>query len=327
MKVDSGDNRQPAQQDPCFLVGVGRSGTSYTLSLINATSRAHLTFEGRMLKEGIRHSAGLTQAIGPTGFDQLLDHFIESESETNRNSELIHAVKKDRVLLYDEWKRRGQYGQLMRMIYWQAFGRTVWGDKLLRAEYLPTLLDAWPQSRVVVLYRDPRAVFLSQSTKWGTPAIVAASYWNAHFSLTRDLQRQSRHSVMAMRYEDLMEHPETTTRTMLDHLAPGLGGEAPAVLARLPPISRSVSTGGTIAQPLHELQQMEEWCWHGMKQLGYEPSAAVGPREVSGTRFAASLLWQYRKSALSLSTLRRKQLPSRAVGMVRRRTGNPPNST
>ena len=55
-----------------------------------------------------------------------------------------------------------------------------WANKMLRVELCPDLLRFWPTARVVVLMRDPRAVFSSQRMRFNSRIKYSAIYWNTH---------------------------------------------------------------------------------------------------------------------------------------------------
>lgn len=102
--------------------------------------------------------------------------------------------------------------------------------------YLGQLLDSLPDSRAVVLTRDPRDVLLSQKNWWrrrfrgttGVPAITTLRQWADYHPITTSLlwrggvragmRLSSDPRVTAVRFEDLVTEPEVQLARVLDPL-------------------------------------------------------------------------------------------------------------
>lgn len=104
--------------------------------------------------------------------------------------------------------------------------------------YAESLLNAYPEARVIHMMRDPRAVMASQKQRWqrrrlatnktAFPRVQSLRTWvNYHpytaaklwFRASREAQRLNDHPRFTLvRFEDLLESPEQTIRSMCDRL-------------------------------------------------------------------------------------------------------------
>lgn len=118
-----------------------------------------------------------------------------------------------------------------------AKGKTITCEQTPRYLFVTKeLLTAYPEARIVHIYRDPRDVLLSQKNRWRRgflaknrmPLIwILRSWSNYHpYLTTRIWASAMRHAAglrsevrfMEIRYEALLESPEENLRALCDHL-------------------------------------------------------------------------------------------------------------
>jgi hypothetical protein len=113
----------------------------------------------------------------------------------------------------------------------QGEGKVRWGDKTpYYVMHLPILLEWFPDAQIVHLIRDGRDVTLSlfgrQHDFYVYNAYFAAEYWESYVEKGRALGRQLTSSqYLELRYEDLLDQPETTMRTLCDFLGEAYSAE------------------------------------------------------------------------------------------------------
>lgn len=98
------------------------------------------------------------------------------------------------------------------------------------------LLDKFPDAFFIIMVRDPRAVLLSQKKKWmrrtfsggkipfreairariNYHPVTISRLWNAVMQETLHIKKNSR--VFLIRYEDLVNNPETTIKELVDKI-------------------------------------------------------------------------------------------------------------
>jgi hypothetical protein len=104
-----------------------------------------------------------------------------------------------------------------------ALDASVWVEKTPKhLPRVPTLLAEFgPSTRAICMVRDPRAVFLSRSRRWNRRGVralrVFARRWAFYDALSRRLEA-SHPGFHVVRYEDLVCKPEATLRGVADHL-------------------------------------------------------------------------------------------------------------
>lgn len=170
--------------------------------------------------------------------------------------------------------------------------------------YLEEILAEFPESQVLVMVRDPRAILLSQKKKWKrktmgrnyTPIpliervrrwanyhpIVTSALWDAAIKASEGVAADSR--VKMVHFEDLVTTPEQTVSGICDFLGLAYNTSMLAVAASLSPTgSKPGQEGGKgidagVAERWkNELSTIDlYWCEHAngekMQQLGYELS-------------------------------------------------------
>jgi len=100
---------------------------------------------------------------------------------------------------------------------------SVWLEKTPKhVRSLPVLLAAFgPQTRAVILLRDPRATFASHKARWGRAGARAARRfarkWAEVDALARRLAAE-RADVLVLRYEDLVADTEGCMRALAAHV-------------------------------------------------------------------------------------------------------------
>ncbi|MBP7998847.1 MAG: sulfotransferase [Chloroflexi bacterium] len=302
---------------PLFLCGMARSGTTYLLTLLNAAAPIHLTYESRMLKEGLAlYEALPTQTTLPR-FNRFLDELVTAEAENIRNMALIATLRRHQSELYELWCGRVPYATWIHHVYTLAYPqKPLWGDKLIRAEYMNWLNPVWPEARLILLYRDPRAVAASQKIMWQTTPELVAGYWHTHLTLSQQLTTSLGNRVLPVVYETLVQEPLPTLQTILHFIQPGLEQAAAAILAAHPPQPASLHKWRHSLTP-DEIRQIEGYCFTAMNQLGYTPEIATAPHSLTRTTYFWHL-WRAFKGVLWRPRLIiRKRLWSRLRLMLR----------
>ena len=129
-------------------------------------------------------------------------------------------------LLETRWQHPGDVLSAAVLAFGQVSGQIIpdsryWVEKSPYNEYFAEQIFAWwPQARCIHILRDPRDNFVSYQRKHAS--------WNAEFfaanwvrSTQAGMQNQQRYGTqryLILRYEDLVQSPETHLRQMVDFL-------------------------------------------------------------------------------------------------------------
>ena len=254
--VDERPSTLPAEPEAIFIVGVSRSGTTLMRRILDRHSRVGIATENHYLGhllawEGTRH---YFRRLGDLRRDENVRALVELiySGELQRRSRLrelspywrwlTNRVPREDIeayLLASERTERGVFGAFLR-IYADRRGKAVMGEKTpAHLDYVETLLEWFPDGRVVHCMRDPRAVYVSElrrRTEHATgfpyrqlaavPALMqrfvllqVAWAWARAVHRHRELQRRYPERYRLLRFEDLVAAPEAT----LDGLCTFLG--------------------------------------------------------------------------------------------------------
>ena len=265
------------QKRPFFIVGAGRSGTTFLFTLLAAHPKVALTNEARLIhdldvcRRFASLPAGSKTVIGAAGVEV---HGLVNMAYHRSVEETLREF--GRLLLSEFY---------MKEFHDRAF--THWGDKMpgTPAEVLETLIALHPEARFLVPVRDPRDYVCSYQ--------ALADQRQANLRGTSSLEdrcahwiEQYRHWVetpqtQLVRYEQFITTPAATLRQALEFLGLEHHPECDKALMRA---AESFASSGTSRSPLAsigrwegELQTedviaIESACRPVMTRLGYAPS-------------------------------------------------------
>lgn len=220
-----------------FVVGNSRSGTTMMLRVMNNHSRVHGINEshfygtywapaddGKPMEEAVarelltklitRQRDGFFAEVTPGKFDAEVDVMLKELP--------VNADRKDAFAGFMAYETR-------------LNGKNIACEKTPQNIFYITELERhFPGSKVIVMYRDPRAVLLSQKRKWmrkelgmtGMPdkevrrlrmnyhPYTIARLWNSSFDAAK--RHKGDPNVVEVRFEDLTDDPEGTMRRICE---------------------------------------------------------------------------------------------------------------
>jgi hypothetical protein len=188
--------------------------------------------------------------------------------------------------------------------------------------YARRLLEIFPEARVVHMIRDPRAVMASQKKRWQRRKLAAAKLpfyhtirvwanyhpytmgqlWKRATSSALALQRDSHPRFKTVRFEDLLQEPETTVRDLCAFLQ--IPYQAQMLEVKQINSSHQSSVGG--ARPGLNKAAIDAWqkvlrpgeaaiteatCGEQMERCGYTRLHRGGPGIVTRLRYGVTYLF------------------------------------
>ncbi|MEM9821557.1 MAG: sulfotransferase [Bacteroidota bacterium] len=203
-----------------YIIGVGRSGTSMLMTLLNGHSEIAFTPETHFLRFylGNVQVKQKYEALGPKAFQSLLekdDYF--KRLDCSAEALLSPYVSGKRPLDLSE-----VYLHLLSQ-YRQRKGKTWIGDKDPRyIDYLPMVKKVCPEARIIHIYRDPREMVLSKmKADWA----AHRPYWlNAMISqIQMKSGRQTARQLFGdnyyeLAYESLTQAPAQSLTNLLQFM-------------------------------------------------------------------------------------------------------------
>ncbi|HET6380048.1 MAG TPA: sulfotransferase [candidate division Zixibacteria bacterium] len=236
--------RSPAGGELVFVVGVSRSGTTLVRNILNRHSLIAIGPENHYLGhlvgfEGVRHrlrrfgdlrdDANLRQAVA------YLFHGMHTGRHWREPSRLWQWLRRnvDEVdflnrLHAGDRSERAIFAEVLRA-YGERKGKPIIGEKTpAHLRYVDTLLEWFPDARVIHMMRDPRGIFVSDARRrrlepGSVPFRVLRRVpplldlvvllqttlaWGESVARARAYLRRHRGRYRVIRFEDLVRDPE-----------------------------------------------------------------------------------------------------------------------
>lgn len=244
--AESSADGQRGEPEAIFVVGVPRSGTTLMRKLLETSDRIAIAREnhyvGHVLeRQGarfyFRHAGDLADDATISQIaDLIYDGGFQRMSRWRRVSpywrwiaESLPREEFERRMLAAERTERGFMRELMR-IHADLMQRPLMGEKTpAHLAYVDTLLDWFPNGRVLHMMRDPRAVYVSdrhrRRTKGRPPyawlarvplllesvlLVQTVLNWRAAIRHHARYQREYPRRYMLVRFEDVVRNPAET---------------------------------------------------------------------------------------------------------------------
>jgi len=191
-------------ENPVFVVGMGRSGTTLLASVLSRHPALAIAPETHYLTRWRRHAPDLERGCRDR-FDRFWDAFTAHRHFMRLGIDA--DVVRGRILGDGPPDHRTVFASLLRA-YAEKWGKVRWGEKTPGHWRTLALLLTWfPEARVVFLVRDPRAVVASRrETQWARGSLdVEIGRWRDSVRTAEWYDLDER--VRIMRYEDLVTQP------------------------------------------------------------------------------------------------------------------------
>ncbi len=208
-------------EEPIFIFGQARSGSTLLQRLINSTGHAVLTGEHLGLLDGIAASYR-SVAIHPQRFELFK---TTTDHEGFRQATLSHLLEPDRFIAITNGLTVESLQHVFRNFIKQIANplkhNLRWGFKEIRYgtshdTVLEMLLDLFPKSKFILLVRSPFHQVRSRLAVgwWGHDIDEAIATWKAQTLSFRAYSRTFPYATKILRYEDLVD-AEWTGRSEL----------------------------------------------------------------------------------------------------------------
>lgn len=249
---EAGATREP---EAVFIVGVSRSGTTLMRSVLDSHPKLGVATEnhyvGHLLdREGARH---YFRRLGDPREDATVRAIVDLiwSGEFQRRSRLreispywrwlVRTVPRETFeanLLASDRTDRGIFTAVMRT-YADVTGKRLIGEKTpAHLAYVETLLEWYPEARVIHMIRDPRAIYVSELRRRTERAVTVpyrqlvripflfrtfllhqvALTWAGALRRHRALARRYPDHYRLVRFEDLVSDPRATLQELVDFL-------------------------------------------------------------------------------------------------------------
>lgn len=222
-----------------FIVGLGGTGTKLTMNILNSSRSINISDDmhflaPRWLREDFVRKA---EPLGPLDNDRNVDRVVDLMysgrlegnfwNEPDGIDRLSPGRLKERILQSDR-----SYASVLRILVEEdAFSREkdIPGARLpVNIVCVPTLLEWFPDSKIIHLLRDPRAVHMSRVKKDVRDSSVPHILLNLRrlpftYQQTRATAKiyrryRERMNYYMMRFEDIVAEPEKSIQALCEFL-------------------------------------------------------------------------------------------------------------
>ncbi len=310
-----------------FVVGTSRSGTSWVFDLCASHPDMSMGYESKLPVEGIevfQHHADRLRTPGSARRAGMVELFaaLHDEIDDPTSAELFTRLTQPEVVdrAVAAYEQSPGWPAVCAAIFCSLEDTTHWGNKSLRIELTPTLLEQWPDARFLVLTRDPRGVMASQSKKFDHSVEYSALYWNTHAEFVRDRiglrpgEHDDRHLVVDL--VAMARDPRPALAWAFD--AVGLDASPiEELVERFPGDPDRLDRWRATLEPARQ-RRVEEYCFDQMTALGYEPELATAPRTISRPRKIIAITREHGSELLrDPGSIRRKQVGRRVKAALK----------
>jgi hypothetical protein len=208
--------QQPENETPpIFIVGMPRSGTTLLSAMLNAHGQVSISPETHYFGKYWRKCQRRNCLASRRKFEAYLDYCLNGEEIQNFGftAQEIEDIKN--VILSSSFSHRTILKTIL-SFYAARNGKTRYGEKTpTHIQYVQQILNLFPESQIVQIIRDPRDVVLSlREVPWGRGNIVDnLRQWKQCVSVIHRLEGL-KGSYHELRYEDLLNRPDTTLQTL-----------------------------------------------------------------------------------------------------------------
>ncbi|HZQ07704.1 MAG TPA: sulfotransferase [Anaerolineae bacterium] len=228
-----------------FIVGLSRTGTTLTRRILNCADEVGIGGESQFF--GDRRRLGLLRREGYRDrFAQLGD--LHTDEGAKRVVDSIFTIKQNNF--WGKIARGADYEQFLNQVLasdrseralldiamsFFADGKPIHGEKTPAHIYaVPTLLQWYPNAKIIHTFRDPRAVYISNKRKYekrqlpflsvklrrtkmvfeGYASLDVMLNWRRVIRLHRKYQRHYPNQYYLSRYEDLIATPRASVEQL-----------------------------------------------------------------------------------------------------------------
>ena len=267
-----------------WVVGTARSGTSWAFYLVASHPDMSMGYESKLPIEGItvyeRWRDRLTGPDAMAGFLEDLRRTIPDPTNKG-NNEVVYGQPDVAERLFEVHEASPSWATICAHFFRSIEGTSHWGNKMLRIELSPVIEEHWPDSRFLVLTRDPRGVVTSQGKMFGHSIEYAALYWLTHANwVIERLGVDPRYRVVDV--AQLAADPRPHLDWVFEES--GLSTEpTESLVQRYPGDPERLNQWRNNLDPKRQ-RRMEEYCYDQMLALGYRPEFATSSRPIGMLR-------------------------------------------
>ena len=192
------------KQEPIFVVGPNRSGTSLLYALLGSHPNISMVRRTDLWRYFHNRYGNLNHQ---KNFERCLTAMLRYKRITRLTPDPARIRR-------EFWQGEPTYGRLFTLFHQhhaEMVGKPRWGDKSLHTEHHADQVFAeFPKAKVIQVIRDPRDRYASERRRYKASVGAATSKWRSSTKAAiRNMQHYPEH-YLVVRYESLVSYPEET---------------------------------------------------------------------------------------------------------------------
>lgn len=199
-----------------FVIGAQRSGTSLLQMILNAHSQIAMAREAEFLVPFLKKKY-VNHPLSGKGLKTFFFNYFSTVEEHIKFSYADYADYFSKLPLKKTITLKDFIDELFLSIC-QRKGKSIWCNKTpLFIPKIDILLTLFPNAKFIHIVRDGRDVFVSRrkNRPVDDDLVINALDWCCKlYRIARSFEKIPINNRLTIRYEDLIENPETTLRTI-----------------------------------------------------------------------------------------------------------------
>ncbi len=320
-----------SSHQPFFIVGSPRSGTTLLQRMFEAHSDVIFVHESNFFHYCHLYLEKHSTLFTPTPWSKLKENYLHSKYFTQLGlPESLVTAELDRK---EKHSWQSVWSESLELFQKQK-NKPRLGEKTPHhVLYLDEIFKLYPESKVLLIVRDPRGVIPSMIKANFGPATIqkAMMQWATLNAAGLAYRRRYPHRVLDLHYETLILNPEKTLRNLCDFLKlpfdPGMLKYYELPKEDSPFMQQPIKQG--VGQKIYtssldqwkttlgtsDLLYIEKRCRLLMEYLDYHPvNASIKTNTFSRAWLLALALWKTLRWLFSNNCLTRQCYRSQAIG-------------
>ena len=207
------------QENPVFILGVPRSGTTLLRLLLNAHSKIAICGEIHFFDQ-VKEIQKRLPELNKDNLEQFFSLLNNTYSlqKLTRKDELFANVKK--LLLKEEKISYEKFYLYLMQEYATLDNKKIIGEKTPQnIRYVNDIYKIFPNAKIIHIIRDPRAAIASMlKVDWtANDVIINTLKWKIDILFSQEYEKNPL-NFKEIHYEDLIKFPEKTLKELCDFI-------------------------------------------------------------------------------------------------------------
>ena len=214
------DDLRQTQSSIFFIVGTSRSGSTLLQSMLNMHSHITIPPETHFFNSYDKIKRRLRKKNGSYCINDVINYWYDNKTrildlKLSSNNIKEYAKKLELTTPFELYNLHLTMYRLQR-------DKAVVGEKTPRhIRHVDTILDLYPEAKIIALFRDPRATANSEiNAQFGSPSVmITTQRWRKYVKIHNHLSQSLPESKYLMiQYRDMIKDPKLILKQVVSFL-------------------------------------------------------------------------------------------------------------